>query len=71
MPEMHKYIVQQTREIHVDAASPEDAAQIAYAVFRYGQDSNGLVEKKYLPNNVFGNTCYRAEIIETNIKRTR
>ena len=71
MPEIRRYIVTQTREVHVTANSAADAVRLADAAFEHGQNSDSGIARDKAPEGVWGNTESRIRTVETWAKEKR
>lgn len=61
MPESIRYRVSQKRTVTVTANNAEDAAQIAAAAFKHGQNSDNGIAHGQGPRGVWGNTTSRIQ----------
>lgn len=69
MPEMRHYVVTQTRSVEVTANSAADAALIASAAFKNGQNSRYSVIDG--PTGVWGNTTSRIQELALKTEKVR
>lgn len=72
MPEIRHYVVQQIREVKIDANSASDAAQLAEAVFEHGHlGGSTAIAKDKAPEGVWGNATTRVREIDLHVKERR
>lgn len=72
MPEIRRFIIQQVREVEVDANSVVDAARIASAAFEHGHlGTTTAVAAGKAAEGVWGNTMSRTREIDLHVTEKR